>query len=637
MRPSSIFITLLIICCSRSVLAQDVDWRFGIEYIEIEPPWATETQHDTLLSRLAYVTASQQRRGGINVNGLGGGWRAMQPTESSAISFDKTDAWVRRLARGGFELVWNLELFPEWASVDNTACIDGPGLDDCGPDSAHLDDWYRFVRAVVERYDGDGVDDMPGLIYPVRFYVMPQEIYFAGQAHGDAGEAAGEGYWDDSIENLIRMHREAWRGVHDADPTGNSKLVGSGGWLLDLYSDFPDYPAVDGPTVQRRLNGENLRGTTYPIGFQKLGDLLDSLNNDAAGQSCDYIEWHPHSGWRASDQSLRFLRTHAPDKPMFIDDMWSNLLTDIFPYDGYWQFLRITTADKDFATAPVTTFRALRDSLNANNEATLAWYNAKGARDAIKCFATVFGGGAERISYSLSNDCNPNNPIFLLSQSWRYTGIVGNLNTNYEPKPALYAMRTLVDHIHDFTSVTSIDLTGSPWTRCYRFDRARGTPCYVLWSEEVAPTDPSLPNGPIVTLPVGSDTVYKYDIPTKLGEPAPTPWMITTVTGSIPLALGFTPIILDEATPRTTGVSSENPARAELKAWVNGRQLVVRVVQPTPHPVSISLFDVVGQEQMTMYQGIPADIVTASLDRLAPGVYFVRMDGGEMCQIRILH
>jgi len=624
------FVLLLLSFAVTSVLnAQDVDWRFGIEYIEIEPPWASEGQHDTLLSRLALMTSSQRSPGGINVNGLGGGWRTMQSTESSPINFANTDKWVERLGRGGFELVWNLELFPEWASVGNLDCIDGPGLDDCAPDYDHFDDWYRFVRAVVERYDGDGVDDMPGLVYPVRFYVMPQEIYFAGQAHGDAGEAAGEGYWDDSNRNLVRMHREAWRAVHDADTTGKTKLVGSGGWLLDLYSDFPDYPAIDGPTVQQRLNGDNLRGTPYPHGFQKLGELLDTLGSDEGGPSCDYLEWHPHSGWRSSDQSLRFLRAHAPNKPIFIDDMWSGLLTDIFPFDGYWQFLRITSVEKDFATAPVASYRALRDSLNAGDPATLAWYNAKAARDAIKCFATIFGEGAERASFSLSNDCNPNNPIFLLSQGWRYTGIVGNLTTNYAPKPVLFAMRALVDRLHDFTAVTRLDLTGSPWTRCYRFERTRGTPCYVLWSEYAVPTDPEVPNGEVVTLPIGSDTIYIAHIPTRDGVPNPTIDTLTSTTGSVSLALGHTPLIVEEGM-RTSQAPRVDGAADGIDAWMNGDRLVIRVRAAHPSVQPIVLYDLFGRRVTQLFDGVihgDNTVITVPTTGLARGVYFVRMGG----------
>lgn len=44
--------------------------------------------------------------------------------------------------------------------------------------------YQNFVRAVVERYDGDGVGDMPGLLYPIKYWKIEDEamakIYFNG-------------------------------------------------------------------------------------------------------------------------------------------------------------------------------------------------------------------------------------------------------------------------------------------------------------------------------------------------------------------------------------------------------------------------------------------------------------------------
>lgn len=56
-------------------------------------------------------------------------------------------------------------------------------------ESATFDPWYlkeprdwesydRWLSALVERYDGDGVNDMPGLRYPVRYFEIGNEIPF---------------------------------------------------------------------------------------------------------------------------------------------------------------------------------------------------------------------------------------------------------------------------------------------------------------------------------------------------------------------------------------------------------------------------------------------------------------------------
>jgi len=42
----------------------------------------------------------------------------------------------------------------------------------------------RFIAKMVERYDGDGIDDMPGLLYPIKYYEIGNEP--EGQTFGDS-------------------------------------------------------------------------------------------------------------------------------------------------------------------------------------------------------------------------------------------------------------------------------------------------------------------------------------------------------------------------------------------------------------------------------------------------------------------
>ncbi|MDZ7269784.1 MAG: hypothetical protein ONB48_21260 [candidate division KSB1 bacterium] len=107
------------------------------------------------------------------------------------------------------------------------------------------------MRAVVERYDGDGSGDMPGLTIPICFYLMPG---------------------------------------------GRTKLVSSSAVLRDLYADFPDYPAFDSTDglIWRRLNGQNFHGVSYARGWSDLKKLLAGLGDDRNGTACDYLGWHPH-------------------------------------------------------------------------------------------------------------------------------------------------------------------------------------------------------------------------------------------------------------------------------------------------------------------------------------------------------
>lgn len=590
---------LLLPLLPNHLYSQTADWRFGFEYIEIEPPFATEAQHDTLMARLAYAAAPQQKLGAINVNEIGGGWNGMQPNENAAINFTNTDSWVRRLQRNGFELVFNLTPNAPWSQVGNTACIDGFGNDECAPDPAHEPHWRNYIKALVERYDGDGTNDMPGLKIPVRFYVMMQEAYFGGDGKGDQGEAQGNGYWEDNMVNLIRLHRITWEAMREADPTGQTKLVGSGGLFFDLYSDFPDYPAVDGPTTQARLNGANLGKSIYRHSFDSTIFLMQQLGSDVGGVKCDYIGWHPHFGWQATDQSLKFVRTYAPNKPIFIDDMWSSVLTDVLPHDGFTQFIGGDSANRDLPNSTVSSFAQLRDKLNAKDPAATAWYNAKTARDAVKCFATTFGEGAERAMFSLSNDFQSTHPLYFFSQPWRYTGIVGDKASNYAPKPVLHTMRMLIEKLHDFTSVERIPVGTSQHTRCYKFQRKRGTPCLVLWSEATPVTDnPGTPNGEEVTLAIAADSVVITNIVSTLEQVTPNVTTHPVANHQFGVRLGFEPIIMEEKAAGSSSVGQqESEGKWGLRCFPNpaSHALTVAATLPRPAEITLQLWNVHGQ------------------------------------------
>jgi hypothetical protein len=532
-------------------------WRFGFEYWELFAPTVTPAQHATLLDKLAVVTANQPVRGGVNVNEIGGGWATMQPTPTSPYDFSQSDPPVQTIGAKGFSVVWNLRPTAAWSQLANPDCVDGPGIDDCAPDAAHEQAWKDYIKAVVERYDGDGLEDMPGLTVPIEFYVMDQEVAFEGtEGSGDYAEALGYGFWDDSIPNLIRLHEITYEAIHEADPSGLSKLVGSGGLLFDLYSDFPNYPASNpgpGSTVSARLDGANPKGAIFRAGFDGLVQLLTALGDDSDGIKCDYIEWHPHNGWRAIDQSLALIQQYAPSKPIFVDDMWSNMFARTSPLGGWTEFIGGEQIEGDFPNATVPDYVTLADGLKANNATIVNWYNAKGARGAVKSFTTALGAGAERVSFSGSNDpcayqfltsCLDQQAIF----GWfGYSHLLGTKATNYATKPVYYTMKLLVDELQSMTAVNRLGVSANPLTRVYKFDRPSGGPVYVAWSEAgPVPADPAVPNGETVAIPVGTASVKLTRIVTAPGQTTPATQTLSAPGNELTIQLGFEPVFLEE-------------------------------------------------------------------------------------------
>ncbi len=78
---------------------------------------------------------------------------------------DDTDTWVRAVQKGGFEPVLMVSPWPGNRTANHTERY--------VPDDMAA--YTAWVTAVVERYDGDGVDDMPGLLAPIRYWEIDNE------------------------------------------------------------------------------------------------------------------------------------------------------------------------------------------------------------------------------------------------------------------------------------------------------------------------------------------------------------------------------------------------------------------------------------------------------------------------------
>jgi hypothetical protein len=85
--------------------------------------------------------------------------------ELDATTRAHLDAWVRTVQAAGLEPIGMVSPWP----ANQTATF----TDRYVP--ADLDAYAAYVRAQVERYDHDGIDDMPGLTAPVRYWEVDNE------------------------------------------------------------------------------------------------------------------------------------------------------------------------------------------------------------------------------------------------------------------------------------------------------------------------------------------------------------------------------------------------------------------------------------------------------------------------------
>jgi len=178
----------------------------------------------------------------------------MQQDSNSPIDFSTTDEYVlgyQKERMGTLVTLWPFAAWDQEARVDYTRCLVGEndifapptpkfdekfGEKDLKPENGKKDepiflprarcnpnDWDTYlawVGAVVERYDGDGVDDVPGLRIPVKYWEVLNEPDLNAD-HLDFYQGTSTEY----AELLIRTSKA----IKEADPEAKVLIAGAAG------------------------------------------------------------------------------------------------------------------------------------------------------------------------------------------------------------------------------------------------------------------------------------------------------------------------------------------------------------------------------------------------------------------------
>lgn len=103
--------------------------------------------------------------GSVRANTATYPWLSFQAFQAEGLGFERADRWVEVVLAAGLEPVIMLGPWPgNHTGNYTTQYLPEP-----------MDPYLDWVQAVVERYDGDGVDDMPGLRGAVRYFEVDNE------------------------------------------------------------------------------------------------------------------------------------------------------------------------------------------------------------------------------------------------------------------------------------------------------------------------------------------------------------------------------------------------------------------------------------------------------------------------------
>ncbi len=187
-------------------------------------------------------------------------WGDMQSKKNSSYDWDEMDELVEWYQDRGYNLLITIWPFATWdqKNRDNAADCKVSSKDifagelslyRCNPNN-----WKKYrtwVKAMVERYDGDGKDDMDGLLYGIKYWEVMNEpdLTMELEESGAQKDGGDEEEEDDSTNNLdfyaqsseayFKLLKKTSTAIKASDPKAKVVIAGAAGGH-DTYMDFWD-------------------------------------------------------------------------------------------------------------------------------------------------------------------------------------------------------------------------------------------------------------------------------------------------------------------------------------------------------------------------------------------------------------
>ncbi|HPO12165.1 MAG TPA: hypothetical protein PLI09_01865 [Candidatus Hydrogenedentes bacterium] len=456
-------------------------------------------------------------------------WGNMQASANDKINFRMLDRLVKEYQGAGFaECMIGLKSESDWASIAPKAALPDTNF---APKPEYMDDYAAWVRAVVERYDGDGVNDMKDLKHPIRYYEIGVE--FSTYEPEPAGDYLG-------------MLEVGYQAAHEAF---SACVVMHAAFLVAtaFYSNPgpEEYPAAFAAVDER-------------IMYHPLEDIRAVLDHP---EWFDAVNFHAGAEIRELEATIQWLRyemgARSYDKPLVISD------TVPTPFIGWGPGTTCEGVVESLGIVLAPAVEADRCRLadyftNLVNEdpATLDWVHGFVAADMTRMVVSAADQGIEFINTSFMEDLWPlNTPLFRASAgNTAWAGMVQTaLNfftqehniTGY--RPLFYALQQLARRLDNYNVVERIE-TDDPNVWLFRVLHTDASDLPDFWIAWYDPGVLVLPGDviPETTLALEStaQNVVVETLITQAGQTTPQTTTIPVSEGVAVVSLTPTPVFI---------------------------------------------------------------------------------------------
>lgn len=463
-----LFLSCLLICCCTAFCQHDFqnkryslgrDSRFGIDYVF---PFQEKYQQLNFASELAATGAGWVNFALVN-------WKETEPRPPARGRHDyrwnKLDAAVRHWQQAGFHIAITLRMGNGWFAGPHKFKPEGLPLvinrlmdnADRLPKPEYTEHFKQWVTAIVERYDGDGRADMPGLLSPILHYQICNEV-------------ANPAFWTGTLDDYFVLLGMASGAARIAN--AEVKIFPSGLRPNDFFTTNPkgDDPEPFLADYLARLSPEFRQGIMRNLELDErivttvgVYDILDAAGNG--------------SWYRGTEGFYRWLerKMKGVGNTAGIWDMESRI-------EPILKAVETTHAHMELEIPRgQAVLNAMKGEKAPFHKKATAWYRAEQARLLCKVYVTRFAAGAQKVFVGMPMDWDKGLEQFAWPNPY-----MGLMSSDGGVWPATHALQMLVREIDGFASAERIETGGDVWL--YKFSFAEGRePVWIVWLHEDRP------------------------------------------------------------------------------------------------------------------------------------------------------
>jgi len=464
---------------------------FGLGYAGVKPPGLAEAWSRTGVRCIKLANVQ---------------WQFLEPRPPSKrghmYRWNLMDMIVREYQHYGFNIQPELKSKSRWGSKplqNKLLDIRGAGIASTFPKTDRIKDFEDFIQAVVERYDGDGVDDMPGLRAPILYYEIESE-------------AQHEATWQGTAEEYIRMLRIGRQAALRANP--DVKIILAGINLGDIYDDFPT------PGVVAQRFAEILKAR------RRDREFIDATLK--AEDAYDIVEFHYNRDYTGIYGTVEHIRKFT-NKTIWAGDATSAPYLQALPGIDFNPY------------CPRERGKEFYEKIVAGDREVAAWFRAEQARLTAKKFICAAEMGLKKVNMQFTAPWKPTAGVGTFHQNFFVMNMV---EQDLSPLPVYYTIKTLVEKIDGFTAVQRLDL-GHKGFYAYRFT-VDGKPVYALWLEDGVQQMPGEKQASReAELDIGAGQARVTVIVTDLEQTQPRSQIMPTSKGKLSLSVTETPVFVE--------------------------------------------------------------------------------------------